>query len=363
MNMNFNKSQAIDYLKAIGIILVVIGHYPLSPFNVITPYMFHMPLFFFIGGMLFSGRKKTIEIIKNGFNKYVLYILYTYVTIGFIVVLFNFYFRVSIGSPFSGGLINFLFVAVASNFSNNPFFVVAWFLLAYLGIMILFHVINSIACVIKDEKSKKAFLFFLAVFIGWVGVNFLAVEYKETQKQIYNYLSQVTVGMMFYVFGFVFKEIIWSWVNITTCMLLFSFLYVLEQYGMVSPYTMSQSQYPQGILSMIISTMICIYLTVALSRVLSAFKESKMLLEIGRESKVIMSYHLIAFLIIDLFVSFFGVLDMSYVSVFNHYAEKWTWPVYIIGGIALPLLGLKVYLIFIKIVKSFYCELKVTRVV
>ncbi|MNZ02359.1 Acyltransferase family protein [compost metagenome] len=358
MSQNFNKSQAIDYLKAIGIILVVIGHYPLSPFNVITPYMFHMPLFFFVGGMLFSGKKKTIDIIKNGFNKYILYILYTYIIIGSIAVLFNSYFGVSIGRPFSGGLSQFLLIAVSSNFSNNPFFVVAWFLLAYLAIMILFHFINSVAGIINNEKSKNAFLLFMAVFIGWIGVNLFAIEFKETQKQIYNYLSQVTVGMMFYMFGFVFKRILWSWVNISACMLLFSFLYVLEQYGAVSPYTMSQSQYPQGLLSIIVSTMICIYLSVALARVLSELKENKMLLEIGRESKVIMSYHLIAFLIIDLCVSFFGVLDMSYVSVFNHYAEKWTWPVYIVGGIALPLLGLKVYLIIINFVKSFFSSYK-----
>lgn len=354
MKQEFNKDQAIDYLKAIGIILVVIGHYPLSPFNVITPYMFHMPLFFFIGGMLFSGKKSTVEIIKNGFNKYVLYIVYTYIAISLIVIPFNHYFGVSIGDPFADGMSNFFWIAVSSNFNNNPFFVVAWFLLAYLATIILFHSINLTTCVLISKKLKNIVLLCVAVFIGWVGVTFFAAEFKETKNQMYNYLCQVTVGMMFYTFGFVFKRTVWDWIGIWPCAILFSLLYVLEQYGLASPYTMSQSQYPQGLISIIVSTMICIYLTLAIVLALTGIKENKLLVYIGRESKVIMSYHLIAFLVIDLWVSFFGFLDMSHVNVFNHYVGGWTWPVYIFGGVALPLIGLNIYLRFIGVMRFLY---------
>lgn len=40
------QSLALSYAKAFGIILVVIGHYKNTFFNIYHPYLFHMPLFF-----------------------------------------------------------------------------------------------------------------------------------------------------------------------------------------------------------------------------------------------------------------------------------------------------------------------------
>lgn len=54
--MNYNKRNILyDRVKGIGITLVVMGHmftYGSLPFAVI--FSFHMPLFFFISGVLFS---------------------------------------------------------------------------------------------------------------------------------------------------------------------------------------------------------------------------------------------------------------------------------------------------------------------
>ena len=52
-----DRSITLDYAKALGIISVVIGHYNLNPFGIPHPYLFHMPLFFFIGGMLIKTNK------------------------------------------------------------------------------------------------------------------------------------------------------------------------------------------------------------------------------------------------------------------------------------------------------------------
>lgn len=48
----------VDTMKAIGIVLVVVGHSPgLSPFIKNVIYSFHMPLFFFVSGLLLSEQK------------------------------------------------------------------------------------------------------------------------------------------------------------------------------------------------------------------------------------------------------------------------------------------------------------------
>ena len=46
------ESLFLNYVKAIGIFLVVVGHYRWLPPTLFHPYIFHMPLFFIVGGIL-----------------------------------------------------------------------------------------------------------------------------------------------------------------------------------------------------------------------------------------------------------------------------------------------------------------------
>ncbi|MFW5402428.1 acyltransferase family protein, partial [Yersinia sp. 1252 StPb PI] len=74
--------RAINYVKAIGIIAVVAGHYYGTPFNVYTPYVWHMPLFFFLGGMLFNSSKPAKKAIRSVIRNYFLYLIIVFVIIG-----------------------------------------------------------------------------------------------------------------------------------------------------------------------------------------------------------------------------------------------------------------------------------------
>lgn len=56
----------VDTMKAIGIVLVVVGHSPgLNPFIKNVIYSFHMPLFFFISGLLVSPQKLSMTYREN----------------------------------------------------------------------------------------------------------------------------------------------------------------------------------------------------------------------------------------------------------------------------------------------------------
>lgn len=73
---NVNKCRVlwIDIVKGVAIILVVLGHIGLTNVSYIGPWVnsFHVPIFFFISGMLFSNsnsfgiflNKKILELIK-----------------------------------------------------------------------------------------------------------------------------------------------------------------------------------------------------------------------------------------------------------------------------------------------------------
>ncbi len=57
--------EYIDIMKAIGIVLVVLGHSPgLNEYVKSTIYSFHMPLFFFISGLLLSDEKRQLKITE-----------------------------------------------------------------------------------------------------------------------------------------------------------------------------------------------------------------------------------------------------------------------------------------------------------
>lgn len=67
------RRAAIDYAKALGIIVVVIGHYSNNIFNVMTPYMYHMPLFFMIGGIVFNENKNPLQFLSIIIRKFFFY--------------------------------------------------------------------------------------------------------------------------------------------------------------------------------------------------------------------------------------------------------------------------------------------------
>ncbi|HIA0230031.1 TPA: hypothetical protein ACWOSY_000326 [Enterobacter cloacae] len=59
------QSLSISYMKAIGIIVVVIGHYTSGFFNVMQPYLYHMPLFFFVGGLTLKNEIVTFKALRK----------------------------------------------------------------------------------------------------------------------------------------------------------------------------------------------------------------------------------------------------------------------------------------------------------
>lgn len=79
MESNYSKRvNWIDYAKAIGIILVIIGHVPSNNGMTDWLYSFHMPLFFFLTGITLKARGGYKEYINKLAKKILLpYILYS----------------------------------------------------------------------------------------------------------------------------------------------------------------------------------------------------------------------------------------------------------------------------------------------
>lgn len=105
-NQKINRFEYIDVTKAVGILLVLLGHTKLIPENLyIIIYSFHMPLFFIISGILFNADKydKTafVPFIKTRFKAYIIpYFIYAGVNLVFEIIYLYFDESYIVGFPY-----------------------------------------------------------------------------------------------------------------------------------------------------------------------------------------------------------------------------------------------------------------------
>ena len=71
--MSSNRVQWIDWCKGIGILLVLLGHTLRTDFSLVYIYGFHMPLFFFLSGLVCNEKKyKWKTFLRSRFNALIL---------------------------------------------------------------------------------------------------------------------------------------------------------------------------------------------------------------------------------------------------------------------------------------------------
>lgn len=306
--------------------MVVLGHYGIFPANIYSPYTFHMPLFFFLGGMLYRD-KDFISVIKSVISKHLLYVVYTFLITSLIASALGATFGIWTRDLYSGNVVTTTF---ESNFHNNGYFLVAWFLFAY--------AIVSVVCRLFLYIKSSLFLFILAIIIGYYGMTEISQCYKASRIQSFNLLTQVMVGSMFYMLGFLLKNWILSLRSIYIPSVALFILFTMDNFGILGGLMMSWSKYPHGFLSHFTSIMLCIVTIFTMTNVFTS-TEGRMgfLLKIGSESKVIMSYHLLSFTIIDIVFYKLGLYDITKSSSLSHYSTQYFWFIYLALGILIPM--------------------------
>ncbi|EDR3515720.1 acyltransferase, partial [Salmonella enterica subsp. enterica serovar London] len=90
----------------------------------------------------------------------------------------------------------------------------------------------------------------------------------------------------------------------------------------------------------VINALIGIYAVFFISLLITrGMKEIKLLKMIGQNSRAIMAYHLLVYVILDIIASILGDYSLSGTDVYdNHFITKWSVPVYIALGLLLPLI-------------------------
>lgn len=337
MTLNKHESDIIYIMKAIGIITVVIGHYSGILSNITQPYLYHMPLFFFIGGMLINGKKPVHSSIKVSY-KILKYLIFSYFIIGLFSLEFNYYFGSDFGVSFSNDIFHTLLLVIKSNFHSNNLFLIGWFLFSYLFSSVLTISLLSLSSLINNDKLIYFLLLLIAVLFGYISVVFFSHLYSKTANQLYNVISQVLYASMFMIFGCFFRRFLIK-INISIKLSLFILSIIIISFNLeiIKPLTMSWSIYPSGFLLSTLFAIMSIVLIFKLSQIIAKTKNHYFIL-IGKNSQNIMFYHLICFVLLDLLFYYTSMWDISKTTVFNHYSFPLSDILYIFIGVSTPVI-------------------------
>lgn len=304
------RLEFIDILKGIGIIFVIAGHLQnISTISRAWIYSFHMPLFFFISGVLF--RKSNLKLNKKDYIlKKVKSLLYPYLTISIFFIVFNILTAIKNHSGIVGiKQMIFSYLYSAKLYETN-YVGALWFLTCLFSVEIMFYFIAKIS----NKTSKK----FIVIFIGIIGLvfgNFSSIRLPFG-------LDIGFTGLVFYYLGYVYKNtkslvefnnkyyFLMIIPNVIFMALNYRILKATIYKGRVDMLYLNYGNY----LFFYISAITGILFLYGLSEKI----HSKLLAMIGRNSLVIMGFHLFIMTLLTNIISKvtgYNLLNNSYLNV------------------------------------------------
>lgn len=194
----FNRQTWIDFLKGIGILLVVAGHSSINSNIKTLIYFFHMPLFFIISGYLEKGSYTKLSTLLQEKAKV---FLYPYFSFGILIILYNSLYDYVNGS-FTLTKLGKRWVALLyGNYiweNNSDYIGTLWFLVALYCTKVLFGLILHFV-------NRKQLQLITTVGIGCIGFAVAAVE-SQQEFRLPWCLDIALIACVFYGCGYFWKE-------------------------------------------------------------------------------------------------------------------------------------------------------------
>ncbi|MDF1837291.1 MAG: hypothetical protein P1V35_05445 [Planctomycetota bacterium] len=333
------ESLFLSYAKAIGILLVVIGHYRWLPPTLFHPYIFHMPLFFMVGGIL-AKPASSVAVQSSKVTKSLGYVVIHYLLIGGLTMLTNSTFGTSIDVAFVGdgeSSLGALTFPLERNMHNNSLFLVAWFVLAYLAASQLFGLVLALVSRIWTGQTSRWVALALGLIGGWYGIDTLGPRYAAESRWVDNFTCQVLVGMMYFSVGHAVRPHLWVF-RLIPVLLVSGILFIsLAGQGLFPVSFMSWSQYPAGFWIQLVSSLLACACVLCLAYLASMAVRSSFLEVVGRRSRDIMTWHVLVHVGVDLAFCGLGKYGYDEVKALSHYSSPGAWPFYIFAGVMIPI--------------------------
>ena len=336
--VSMGRNNTITYLKALGIILMVLGHSDCNiPYIVGFLYMFHMPLFFFASGFCFK------PIHLDNFQvfawKRIKGLYWPFVKYGLIfVLLHNFLFSVNIYNGQFGYLGN-----VSHWFSTTEIIesIQETFLMQHIerllgGFWFLCTLFwASLIAWIALKMCKNTIIVAICLFAICLIMNKMVwfVPFIKIS-------SREFAAAFLFVIGYLFAQ--FKFPRFPLYIVLFSFLLTFIGTffwrSAMNEMPCSNKIFPLYILTAILSTWSFYSLFFKWKETSSMF--SKFMIFVGNHTFEILTWHLISFKLTSLLIIFFYNLPIVQLASFptiQVYSAKGWWIVYLASGVALPL--------------------------
>lgn len=324
--MNKTRNKSVDIAKSLGIILVVLGHTDCLGKNFI--YQFHLPLFFFLSGYVFS--EKYLDRPKEFIKKRVKSLYMPFVLLESLFLLFhNLFVKIGLYNELS----NTKLILNLKNIIVNFFKILTlgygeqlagplYFLISLLEINILFW------CLLKISKKFKNKGYLICILISTI--LFFVGCYTKLPRM----LSQSLIGLFFYSFGFLFKKIEKKIkFRLDFFIILSIIVWVCSRYNFVDISKLSITYKPLLIISGLCGTYLILYIANKLE-----FLNNKFILYCGENTLYVLAFHFLAFKIIVLIELIIYKVDFVKLGIFPAYQQNLTWSIILtFFGVIIPL--------------------------
>jgi len=317
---NRTQIKEVDYIniaRALGIILIVLGHATEpSLFNNFIN-LFHVPLFFFISGYLFKEAYflKPAYFIKIKLKRFYLpFIKYELLFLIFhnIFLKLNLYNQAII--PFYSIKDFFLnalnIITFGESESAGPSL---WFLVSLFMVNMLFFIVSYALYKNKFNKNNNELPRFIIIIILFIAGNIIVSRQIEIARRIDGALIALAIFYLGYLYQKIeksiekYKILNLKFTLISTLLLIFNALYIKTE---VSLYTNQYSNPAAFVLFAILG----IYATLYLSKILEKSSINKILCYIGKNTIPILALHILSFKIINLILIILYKLPIYFLS-------------------------------------------------
>lgn len=176
----------IDTAKGIGLILVILGHLKI-PFLSAWIYTFHMPLFFFLSGVVFTSGKYTF---KDFLTKRIKSLVIPYFALGSIIFLFYVIVFIIQKQP------TIEYLTMLREFLIQRHYWTIWFLAALFFTEILYYIIDSLL------HNNHIYVTIVSILIAISGV----IYYRLGGDGLPWNIDIALIAQLFFHFGYLFKK-------------------------------------------------------------------------------------------------------------------------------------------------------------
>jgi fucose 4-O-acetylase-like acetyltransferase len=312
-----HRNRILDITKGIAIILVVIGHSGVEVHVRDAIYFFHMPLFFFVSGVLFHPQNGWG--IFSRFKRLYIPFVKNSLLLLFITPLL-YYYQISHTHLTSyEEWISAIIRIITFRFGSVDLLVQYWFL------PVLFYI--YILALILTSFIKHKILLLLIVLPGY----FLGYEIFHTNGIGMLDYSRVMYDSFFFILGHVCCNLISEGGKINRhyyifCIIAFSTLLVFSTYA--------DYVFNSAILYFIVS-IVGISGAICFSAVISRFYVSNLFAYLGKNTMIIYTWHVLVFKVVELLLSKMGLTKMS-CGFYGEYSSNDYFLLYILFGVTIP---------------------------